>query len=178
MSLGLKVTPEIKNSLDTAAKENGRTQSQEAEVRLERSFEQQQLLDQVFDLTYRNPHLVALLLSVGEAARDTLAALGEPDKVDLFNNPDEFEEIARALQQVTEAYRPVGELKPESGGIGQTMARRTIRMISEDGTDRVPTVSAIRRRIPPRVRIGRLRPRHRWYSHDGRIGPAPEEVQK
>jgi hypothetical protein len=38
VSLGLKVTPDIKNALDAAAKKNGRTQSQEAEARLERSF--------------------------------------------------------------------------------------------------------------------------------------------
>lgn len=37
-SLGLKVTPDIKNRLDAAAKANGRSQSQEAEARLEQSF--------------------------------------------------------------------------------------------------------------------------------------------
>lgn len=39
VSLGLKVTPDIKNKLDAAARANGRTQSQEAEARLERSFD-------------------------------------------------------------------------------------------------------------------------------------------
>ena len=44
-SLGLKVTPDIKNRLDDAAKLNGRTQSQEAEVRIEKSFTIEQLFD-------------------------------------------------------------------------------------------------------------------------------------
>ena len=37
--LGLRVTPEMKRRLDAAAKESGRSQSQEAEIRLERSFD-------------------------------------------------------------------------------------------------------------------------------------------
>jgi hypothetical protein len=37
-SLGLKVTAEIKQKIEAAAQANGRTQSQEAESRLERSF--------------------------------------------------------------------------------------------------------------------------------------------
>lgn len=37
-SLGLRVTAEMKEKLDRAASQNGRSQSQEAEYRLERSF--------------------------------------------------------------------------------------------------------------------------------------------
>ena len=52
VSLGLKVTPTIKNRLDEAAKLNGRTQSAEAEYQLERSFERQDLLREVWVLTF------------------------------------------------------------------------------------------------------------------------------
>ena len=52
VSLGLKVTPKIKNQLDAAAKLNGRTQSQEAEVRLENSFRNEHVLDEVIDLHF------------------------------------------------------------------------------------------------------------------------------
>ena len=38
VSLGLKVTSEMKDRIDRAAKKSGRTQSQEAELRLELSF--------------------------------------------------------------------------------------------------------------------------------------------
>jgi hypothetical protein len=38
VSLGLKVTPEIKTKLDEATRITGRTQSAEAEIRLEQSF--------------------------------------------------------------------------------------------------------------------------------------------
>src|SRR3954454_12478893 len=66
VSLGLKVTPEIKNKLDTAAKANGRTQSQEAEVRLERSFDREALLLEVLELRYGSP-LAGLLMAMGAA---------------------------------------------------------------------------------------------------------------
>lgn len=45
VSLGLRVTPDVKRQLDAAADKNGRSQSQEAEFRLERSFEIGVLLD-------------------------------------------------------------------------------------------------------------------------------------
>ena len=38
--LGLRVTPELKTRLDDAANQSGRSQSQEAELRLEQSFRQ------------------------------------------------------------------------------------------------------------------------------------------
>jgi hypothetical protein len=37
--LGLRVTPAMKAKLDAAAAQSGRSQSQEAEIRLERSFD-------------------------------------------------------------------------------------------------------------------------------------------
>jgi hypothetical protein len=44
VSLGLRVTSEIKEKLDAAARRTGRSQSQEAEIRLERSFEREGLV--------------------------------------------------------------------------------------------------------------------------------------
>src|SRR5947209_4679163 len=70
VSLGLKVTPGIKTKVDVAAKENGRTQSQEAEERLERSFQNQNLLDQVLDLAYGR-ELAGVLMMIGRAMRVT-----------------------------------------------------------------------------------------------------------
>lgn len=52
MSLGLKVTPDIKTRLDRAAQLSGRTQSQEAEMRLEWSFDRENLLSEVLSLAY------------------------------------------------------------------------------------------------------------------------------
>src|SRR5882762_5140915 len=69
VSLGLKVTPEIKNKLDRAAKENGRTQSQEAELRIEQSFRHENVLDQAMELAF-GPRLAVLLASVARAMNE------------------------------------------------------------------------------------------------------------
>src|SRR6476646_5919215 len=69
-SLGLKVTGEIKQRLEAAARASGRTQSQEAESRLERSFQEQQLLPQLLVLAYGRS-LAALLLILGRVMKDS-----------------------------------------------------------------------------------------------------------
>src|SRR6266446_6057044 len=85
-SLGLKVTPEVKNKLDAAAKQNGRTQSQEAEQRLERSFQQQDLLDQVMGLAYGR-EFAGLLMTVGRA----MLVTGQKTALDATYSFDEVE---------------------------------------------------------------------------------------
>jgi hypothetical protein len=52
VSLGLRVTADIKRRLDEAAERSGRSQSQEAEFRLERSFERQTLLREILVLVH------------------------------------------------------------------------------------------------------------------------------
>lgn len=65
--LGLRVTPEIKQQLDDAAQRSGRSQSQEAELRLERSFDRQGLLQEVLELSY-GPEVAAELIKIGGIA--------------------------------------------------------------------------------------------------------------
>jgi hypothetical protein len=50
--LGLRVTAKLKSQLDEAFKTSGRSQSQEAEFRLERSFDRQDLLTEVLSLAF------------------------------------------------------------------------------------------------------------------------------
>lgn len=47
VQLGLRVTPEMKRLLDSASRASGRSQSQEAEIRLLRSFEQDPILSKL-----------------------------------------------------------------------------------------------------------------------------------
>ena len=48
VQLSFRITPQLKRRLDAAAEESGRSQSQEAEIRLAHSFERDDLLDDVF----------------------------------------------------------------------------------------------------------------------------------
>jgi hypothetical protein len=73
-SLGLKVTAATKTRLDNAARASGRTQSQEAEVRIERSFDRQDLLPEVLSLAY-GKRAASLLMRLGPLISDrTLGA--------------------------------------------------------------------------------------------------------
>jgi hypothetical protein len=47
-ALSIRIAPILKRRLDAAAEEGGRSQSQEAEIRLASSFEREDMLDQVF----------------------------------------------------------------------------------------------------------------------------------
>jgi predicted transcriptional regulator len=64
VKLGLRVTPEVKRRLDAAAEQNGRSQSQEAEFRLERSFDRQDLLSDVLKAEFE-PTLAGIILATG-----------------------------------------------------------------------------------------------------------------
>lgn len=44
VSLGLKVTPQTKALIDRSARQHGRTQSQEAEARIEQAFQWERIL--------------------------------------------------------------------------------------------------------------------------------------
>lgn len=130
-SLGLKVTAEIKNRLEAAARISGRTQSQEAEWRLERSFDRQDLLSEFLEASY-GPQVAGLLLLLGGALRDvasvasalTLIARGvSQDSVKGFSgaawadrwldHPHAYDEACKAVLTVLEALRPPGSTEPD-----------------------------------------------------------------
>lgn len=70
VSLGLRVTADMKKRLDAAAALSGRSQSQEAEMRIERSFDRQDLLPEVISLAYGEP-MARLLLAMATAMPPT-----------------------------------------------------------------------------------------------------------
>lgn len=67
--LGFRVTPETKRRLEMITAKTGRSQSQEAEHRLELSFHDQDLLPRVLQLACGRPDLAALVQQFIEAAQ-------------------------------------------------------------------------------------------------------------
>lgn len=113
-SLGLKVGFSIKARLEAAARENGRTQSQEAEVRLEQSFRQEDLLAPALRLAY-GPEIAAILLIMGrEFARNgrigaVISQGGDPEARQLWqSDPYAYDQAVRAATTVIETFRPPG----------------------------------------------------------------------
>ncbi len=117
VSLGLKVTADLKNQLDSAARASGRTQSQEAEKRLEQSFRDQALLNQVLELTFGR-HLGGLLLLIGRAMTDAgrhsafLATRNLEDVENWLDNAYGYDQAVQAVHQVLEELRPEGDSSP------------------------------------------------------------------
>src|SRR5437016_8009288 len=67
--VGFRASRELKNRLEAAAAENGRSLSTEAQFRLEQSFRNADYFDQATDLAY-GPRLAALLAVIGRAMNE------------------------------------------------------------------------------------------------------------
>jgi len=117
--LSLRVTPELKERLDDAAEQSGRSQSQEAEIRLEKSFDRQDLLPDVLKLAFgTSEEMAGIVMMLGEVISATEASceytileIGEhtPKAEDV--SKDEFrahtlDQAVKAGIRVLEALRP------------------------------------------------------------------------
>jgi hypothetical protein len=117
--LGLRVTPELKERLDNAAKETGRSQSQEAELRLERTFREGDLLPELMAATF-GAKLAALLMVVGDAMSAVGPTVAHIDTQtpegaeDWLNNPVAFDQAVKAARTVLDAMAPAGQTTPRS----------------------------------------------------------------
>src|SRR5215471_6704684 len=118
VSLGLRVTPDMKKALDRAAERAGRSQSQEAELRLEQSFRDQASMINAMELTY-GPTFAAILLFLA----DTMKTIGQhtgfwatqtlDGSQNWWTNPYAFDQVVRGIDTVLEALRPEGEIPAE-----------------------------------------------------------------
>jgi hypothetical protein len=143
--LGLRVTPEMKRRLDEAARRSGRSQSQEAEFRLERSFDRTDLLSEVLSLNYGRD-LAGMLLLLGSAMLWADAFQRVDDKLDKkrrANQPwrwapdaDSYNAAVEAVVTILEALRP---REPISGRRGRDSGRDTAAHLLKVVTDNTAT---------------------------------------
>ena len=175
VSLGLKVTSDIKKRLDSAARVSGRTQSQEAEARLERSFDHQELLPQVLALAYGS-QLAAMLLMLGDAMKATGESAGVSATADRrsttlertqkwFDMPYAYDQAVRAADRILEALRPAGA----SQHMRDTEAELHLGDVEDQLGERV-AASVLIEATSGRSRIGsddqeRARTYHRMLGH-------------
>jgi hypothetical protein len=119
VALSLRMTPALKRRLDAAAEKGGRSLSQEAEVRLERSFDHQDLLSEVLTIAY-GKELAGVLKFLGdtmlfadsyyqaESNRDRPPIPGASYKGAWAPSPDGYDQCVQAALAVLEAMRPAG----------------------------------------------------------------------
>jgi hypothetical protein len=115
--LGLRVTPEIKDALDGAAQRNSRTQSQEAELRIEATFRAEQQLSQGLELVYGR-QIAGLLTLLGHVLRDlgpmacTVANLSAEVDPDWLSNSFAVDQAEKAINFIFDCIRPSGDPVP------------------------------------------------------------------
>jgi hypothetical protein len=99
VGLGLRVTPEMKTRLDREAAERGRSQSQEAELRIMMSFRDQDSLNAALEFAYgqKNASLLLLLGRIMDDASRREAALG---KANWLVDKAEFKAVFKQIYAV------------------------------------------------------------------------------
>ena len=139
VGLSLRVTPEMKRALDAAAESSGRSLSQEAEARLERSFQNEELLPQLLQIA-RGRQLAAVLQIIGYVMKETGNQVGffEAGTLDgaagWFDNPNALAQAVAAGHEILSALRPAegAEAKPLPPGfenIGAWLARGALEAV-------------------------------------------------
>jgi hypothetical protein len=129
--LGLRVTPELKRRLDAATRATGRSQSQEAEVRLERSFDRQDLITEVLSVAFDRPS-AGIILAIGHlmhCAGSQHHALYLGDVQHWTEDPAAFDDAVEAALTFLQAVKPRKGRRPRTEGQGQALADALIKQI-------------------------------------------------
>jgi hypothetical protein len=170
VSLGLKVTPEIKHKIDEAARASGRTQSQEAELRLERAFEHDRLLPDVLETAFGR-QLAGVLLMLGTAMKQageisTIASFGFGMQ-NWFDVSYAFDQAARSANQILQALRPAGDLVAPQYSFAENCGAGSANAILEEaasGKSRLMTPEDQDRAARMHKMIGTLADRIKQYD--------------
>lgn len=171
--LGLRVTPDIKKRLDDAAKDNGRSQSQEAEMRLENTFKATNAVFDALDLAF-GKRLTGLLLAMAHASQLTgtravfVSQLNVAGGENWVSDPYAYDQAVRAILAILEAFRPTGKIEmpppqrglPESAyaQLGVGFAQDLLAAVGQTGGKMVrqDIANAVRERAgPPKKQRGR-----------------------
>lgn len=126
-TLGVRVSPALKDKLLEASEISRRSLSQEAELRLEQSFYSESLLNEALLLRYDRP-LAGVLLFLAETIRNTILhsfAFAAGDKEQSlanlerwYDSPFVYEQVCLAVAETMEMMRPPGV--PEQRLTGET----------------------------------------------------------
>ena len=124
--LGIRVTPEMKRRLEEASAGNGRSQSQEAEFRLERSFDRTGLLPEVLTLAF-DKETAGIVLMLANVMHVIGMIAGDAEKVASWSSgPDTFDHVAKGVVRILDACRPSdppGQIKLNNKFIADAMIR-------------------------------------------------------
>jgi hypothetical protein len=117
VSLGLRVTPEVKALLDAAAAQSGRSQSQEAELRLERSFDADNIVSEALTMAYGSDvaKIVKVMLpAMNSAGRAVILqrffAKRKPVEIEWTRVPAAYDAAVQIAREILNSAMPPEEM--------------------------------------------------------------------
>jgi hypothetical protein len=153
VSLGLKVTAETKEKVAQAADASGRTQSQEAEYRLEQSFDRLDILPDALRLRFGE--LGGLLFLIGttmehagrRATWDTTQDVDSWQGDKWFSHPDGYAAAEKAAHVALEVFRPTGRAEAAKGYFASIVrdCHQTMNSYLSGGPDAPPYAADVRK---------------------------------
>jgi hypothetical protein len=116
--LNMRTTFEVRRELERAAAATGRSLAQEAEHRIQQTFQNQKILQEALDLSF-GPEISGLLMVIGDVMRTTaqtvaFTSTGDPSIENWSEYPLIYDAVARAVATVFEQHNPRGEMLPMS----------------------------------------------------------------
>ncbi len=119
--VSFRVTAEVKLKLDEAAKASGRSQSQEAETRLEQSFRNEEILLKCLDFAYGQDAtaiaiLIAHLIHVGAAQAEYAVSNETGSRPNWISDAYAFEQVSDTVRLLLASLAPEGDPRPPGSG--------------------------------------------------------------
>jgi hypothetical protein len=132
-SFNTRLRPALKLALETAAKQEGRSLSEEIESRLERSLDDERHLVDALELGFGRQE-AGLMLAIGYVIRDTVPAR-RPGEIGWLANPEAFQVVVESINLLLQIIDP--GTHPE----GWATLRRAVH--HGDGSDAVLITSVV-----------------------------------
>jgi hypothetical protein len=116
--LNMRTTFEVRRELERAAAVTGRSLAQEAEHRIQQTFQNQKVLQEALDLSF-GPQISGLLMVIGDVMRTTaqtvsFTSAGDPSIENWSEDPVVYGAVAKAVATVFDQHNPQGELLAET----------------------------------------------------------------
>jgi hypothetical protein len=131
----MRITPELRAQLVAEAAKNGRSITQEAELRLETSFARQQMLPEITTGIFGSG-LAGLLLLAGRVMRDAGSSINWRQPTPAAHwllSPDAYDAAVAAANRVFEEFRPPGSITGAGPGTGRRFASDRIFNVINQG---------------------------------------------
>jgi hypothetical protein len=127
VQLKVRMKEPLRAMLEKAADERGISMNTEAVDRLQRTFQNQKVLQEALDLSF-GPSISAMLIEIGDVMRATaqtasFAKDGNPSLENWLEDPAVFDEVANEVAVVFALRHPSGDVGPEVEGIAMKRIR-------------------------------------------------------